>query len=111
MEETITLRNKPELKFVFNDEGFDIIDVQDSETNNGSYLTNDLESIEYIKRQTDWLVTLLSIFTSTVGNYKNQAHMKLFFRKSPTLKIWLNSVNTDQIDLLKKRLDIKKATT
>lgn len=95
----IALRESPQLSFKFNENGGEIIDVQEEE-NSGVHLYRNIQSYEFKQETVDWLVSIISFLIGNGGNYKNQAHLKLILGDK-TLKIWLNGVDSKKIESLK----------
>ena len=94
MSEIVQLRNRPELKFIFNSTEFEIVDAADPK-NNGVYAYSAVENIELRTEQTNWL---FSTFTHVVdlligdagagGNYKTNAHFNIK-QNTKSFKVWL----------------------
>ena len=100
MSQIVQLRNRPELKFIFNSTEFEIVDAADPK-NNGVYAYSAVESIELRKEQTNWL---FSIFTHALdlligdagagagGNYKTKAHFNIK-QNTKSFKVWLLDID------------------
>ncbi len=106
--EAIILRNQPTLKFLFNENNFEIINNADK-NDNGIYSYESLDSVELKKERTNWLISILSIFiefftTSGFGSFykeKNQLDIK---HKKKHLRIILSESDLTQAELITQKL-------
>lgn len=98
MSEIVQLKNRPELKFIFNSTEFEIVDDADPK-NNGVFAYSAVESIELRTEQINWL---FSIFTHALdlligdagagGNYKTKAHFNIKL-SNKSFKVWLLDID------------------
>lgn len=95
MKETIELRLKPELKIVFNTEGFELTDAS-APKNSGFYLYKNIKNIKLNKEGRSWFVTVVSnlldffIFGggTVTGREKDKANLQVMMA-SQNFKVWL----------------------
>ncbi|WP_226989951.1 hypothetical protein [Cellulophaga baltica] len=93
MEETVDLRNKPELKIVFKTDEFEVIDLSDPK-NNGSYSFSSLNKVALNAEKANWwfsaftVVVELFVGSGSAKIYNNKAYLNLNMDKRD-LKIWL----------------------
>jgi|GEM_PF-6162075 len=79
---TISLRDKPVLKMLLHQRTFDAIDDAEP-ANKGTYDFKKLKNVTLEPRQTDWLVSALSMAAALITDYagvdiyRNQAHLML----------------------------------
>ncbi len=114
MSESIILKKKPEIKFQFLDNGFELIDGH-TEQNSGSYNYSDIQSIDlncvWFPRLAKWLRVFTWIFNGVpyfpdAKSYK-KANLIIHFRKTK-LGIWLtDTYMADNAKRIKKLLDEK----
>jgi hypothetical protein len=98
MKENFELRNKPELKFILNENELKIIDNSDHE-NTGTYSYGEIKSIKLNKERTNWFVSFLSFIVDLIigsgangQTFKNKASLDLELN-SKKVRILLFGVN------------------
>ena len=112
MTETITLRDKPALQFMFQADHLEIVDRSDPK-NNGTYPFNDIKNAKVDAEGTDWFVSLLSFIATLFmggalwGKYKNKAHLTLTTDEG-TVKIWLIDADLQQAKKVAALINAKK---
>ena len=109
--ETVELRNKPELKIIINQNGFQILDSADP-VNNGDYSFFKLNHVEFHPGRTDWLVSIISVVVDLItgggnsGKFKNKPNLQ-FKVDSQSFKVYLVDADLDKAkaitDLLNKK--------
>lgn len=115
MSQIVQLRNRPELKFIFNSTEFEIVDAADPK-NNGVYAYPAVESIELRTEQSN---CLFSIFTHALdlligdagagagGNYKTKAHFNIKL-STKYFKVWLLDADNLKAEKIPKLFTKKK---
>ncbi len=113
MSQIVQLRNRPELKFIFNSSEFEIVDAADPK-NNGVYAYSAVESIELRTEQSN---CLFSIFTHALdlligdagagGNYKTKAHFNIK-QNTKSFKVWLLDIENLKAEKIPKLFTKKK---
>lgn len=95
MKETIELRLKPELKIIFNPEGFELIDAA-APKNSGFYLYKNINDVKLNAAGRNWIVSAVILIVdffildggNVTGNGKNKANLELKMA-TKNIKIWL----------------------
>ena len=117
MNKTIILKKSPKIVFLFQGNGFHLIDEESTE-NSGFYNYNDLQSIELNKvwfprlakwlRRITWIINGVPFFP-TAAEYK-KASIVIQFKKSK-LGLWLTDTNmADKAKQLKNILENKSSS-
>lgn len=111
MDEVITLRLDQKLEFHLNDYSFEIID--DSEVNNESiYTYKELESVEYVERKVNRIVTVGSFLVELImlgtggSRYRDRSHL-IIKHNGQLLKIQTHNVDNEKIEKLVSFLEQK----
>lgn len=111
---TVLFRHKPHLEVILNETDFKIIDSEQI-SNEGLYLYRNIESVEFHKEKTNWIVTVASsifglLAESELGSkYKDKPYIKINLKKQ-TLKLWLIKADVHKAQILKTHL-INKLTS
>lgn len=113
--ETVELRTKPELKITINQNGFKILDSADP-VNNTEYSFLKLNKVEFHPRQTDWLVSILSVVVDLItgggnsGKFKNKPNLK-FKLDNKTFKLYLVDADLEKAKAITDLLNQKSLNT
>jgi hypothetical protein len=109
--ETITIRNKPNLKFLFNENNFEV--VNDEESNqNGVYEYNLVDAVVLKKERINWFISTLDfiifIFTSSSSSriYKEKNLLYIKYKKKH-LKIIIPKDSMNKAELISQKLKKK----
>ena len=109
--ESIILRKKPKLEFIFDENKFEII----SENKNiisGIYLYELLGSVGIEKRKVNWGITILSFIveiilpTNSQGAYRKKSKLK-FNYDNQKIEILLDDCNFEKAKLISEKLKLK----
>tara|TARA_R110002049_G_C8942197_1_gene545121 strand:+ start:432 stop:776 length:345 start_codon:yes stop_codon:yes gene_type:complete len=109
--ESITLRKQPILKFLFNENNFEIVNNADK-NDNGIYSYELLDSVELKKERTNWLISFLSmvveVFTSSgLGDFYKEKNKLEIRHKKKHLRIILSESDLTQAELITRKLKIE----
>ena len=114
MEETVALRNKPELKIILNKNEFEIVDASEPK-NSGTYSYAEIKTAELNSEKTNWFISVLSIIVDFItggGNgrkFKTKANLMLKM-ENQNLKIWLNNADFGKAEKITELINEKKPT-
>lgn len=112
MRESILLRENPKLKFIFDQDGFEIVNGKGSERR--TYVYEFINSFEFKKSPTNWFVTILSVIvdfftgSATGGIYKekNKELFKMSY-DNRSLKIDLSNCDINKAKLIAQKVNSK----
>lgn len=111
MFESIILRESPKLKFIFNQDGFEVINEKQKERR--SFVYEFISSFEFKKSPTNWFVTILSNITEfiigsggDVYKYKNKEKFNIAY-ENELLKIELFNCDLEKAKLITKKVNSK----
>ncbi|PHR71168.1 MAG: hypothetical protein COA67_06960 [Lutibacter sp.] len=112
MTDSILLREKPKLKFIFHEDGFEV--VNEKEIERRTYVYEFINSFEFKKSPTNWFVTILSLivdfFTggATGGIYKdkNKEVFNIIY-EDKSLKIELFNCDINTAKLIAHKINSK----
>ena len=113
MTDSVLLRENPKLKFIFHEEGFEVINEKESERR--SFVYEFMNSFEFKKSPTDWFISILSIITDffigggATGKIYKERNKEVFIMsyKNELIKFELFNCDIEKAKLIAKKVNSK----